>query len=168
MPRQFCRKLSYNTTKMYENIRKVASQLYLVLQHFDGRLFPSSKESVSDEERRVRPTTTKTFKNISRVEQVLKRDCRVSCRVIWESTGILKTIIVQHILKDDLKKRIAYEPLTKQESVARVRPKSQCVKKLCYHKQKMKTVPRSCFSIVKEWYTKNLLQNPKWSLKTFT
>ncbi len=38
------------------------------------------------------------------VEQVLKKDCPVGCRMIAKITGILKTT-VQYILRDNLKKR---------------------------------------------------------------
>ncbi len=67
-------------------------------------LFTSGKKFVKDEERRGSPTTTNMFENIARVEQVLKKDRPVSCKMILESIGIPKTIIVQHILRDDLKK----------------------------------------------------------------
>ncbi len=70
--------------------------------------FTRGKESVKDEEGRRRPTTTKTFENMVWVEQVLKKDCPVNCRMIMRSIRIPKTIIVQHITRDDLKKRMLY------------------------------------------------------------
>ncbi len=54
--------------------------------------------------RRRRPKTTSTFENIARVEQILKKDRRVSCRMIVESMGIPKTP-VQGVLQENLKKR---------------------------------------------------------------
>ncbi len=70
---QFCVKLSYNTTKKYENMRKafgesVVSRATIFQWH---RLFISSKKSVKDKEKRGKPATTKMFKNIAWVEQIL-------------------------------------------------------------------------------------------------
>ncbi len=70
-------------TKTFE--KRSASQLCLVQQHLDVTDYSTSgKESVKDKERRGRPTTTKTFENITRVEQILKKDRRISCRMIAE------------------------------------------------------------------------------------
>ncbi len=67
-------------------------------------LFTSGRKSVKDEERRRRLTITKIFENVAQMEQILKKDHRVNCRMIVESTWMPKTI-VWHILQDDLKKR---------------------------------------------------------------
>ncbi len=61
--------------------------------------------SIEDAEWSRRPGTTKTNKNIARVAAVLKDDCCASCRMIAESTGILKKTIVHRILSDDQKKQ---------------------------------------------------------------
>ncbi len=91
---QFCVKLGYIVTRMYENYRKAFSKstMSCVTTFWWRKLLTSSKGSVKDEERRGRLTTTKTFENMM---QALKKDFRVS----W----ISKTI-VQCILQDDLKK----------------------------------------------------------------
>ncbi len=98
-------KLGYTVTKMYENIQKAfgESAVSCATFQFHG-LFTSGKKSVEDKERRGR-LATKMFENIKQVEQVLKKDCEVSCGIIVESTGILNTI-VRHILRDDLKKKL--------------------------------------------------------------
>ncbi len=62
-------------------------------------LFTSGKESVKDEERRRRPTKTKIIENIAQVEQAFKKDPPVSCRMIVENTGILKTVVQYILLK---------------------------------------------------------------------
>ncbi len=73
---QFCVKLGYKTTKTYKNVRKVldASAVPCATTFRWHRLFTSGKESIKDEERRGRPTITKTFENIAQVEQVSKND----------------------------------------------------------------------------------------------
>ncbi len=87
---QFCVKLGYNLTKMYGDIRKVfgESAVSCVTTFQWHSLFISGKESVKDEEKKGKLTITKTFENITQVEQVWKKDLRVSSRMIMESTGI--------------------------------------------------------------------------------
>ncbi len=96
-------KLSYNAIKVYENIRKALRESAVSRATYQWhRLFTNDKESVKDEKKRG-GLTTKATENIARLEQVLKKN-RVSCRMIVESTGMLKTI-VRCIVQDDLKNR---------------------------------------------------------------
>ncbi len=88
---QFHVKHGYNVIKMYKNMLKAFGKLavsHAVTFQWCG-LFKSSKESVKDEESGGMPTTTETLKNIVWVEQVLKKDHQVSCRMTAENTGIL-------------------------------------------------------------------------------
>ncbi len=63
----------------------------------------AGEESIEDAEQNGRLGTTKMDKNITWVVAVLKDNCRASCRMIVQSTGIPKTI-VHRILPKDLKK----------------------------------------------------------------
>ncbi len=80
--------------KKLENIRKTfgKSTMSRVTTFHRQGVFTSSEESVKDKERRGKPTTTKMLENIVQIEQVLKKDRRVSCRKIVESNGYQKQL----------------------------------------------------------------------------
>ncbi len=65
--------------------------------------FSEGRESIRDEEKSGRPTTTRTCENIAHIADIVKEDRRSSCRLIAEWTGIPKTI-VRLILLEDLQK----------------------------------------------------------------
>ncbi len=65
--------------------------------------FSVSWESIHDEQRNGRPTTTRTQENIAYVADILKEDRRSLCRLIAEWMGIPKTIM-QQIVCEDLQK----------------------------------------------------------------
>ncbi len=78
----------------------MVSLLYIVLQCFIGTVCFQKGESIPDEQRSGRPTTTRTCENVA---DILKEDRHTSCRLIAEWLGIPKTI-VQQILREDLQK----------------------------------------------------------------
>ncbi len=94
---RFCWKAGLNTTKKFEMIQKVYGESAV------HNVFSEGRESIPDEQRSRRPTTTRTRKNIARIADILKEDCRSLCRLITERMGIPKTI-VQQILREDLQK----------------------------------------------------------------
>ncbi len=80
-------------TKTFENV----GQLNWILCNISmASAIQKSQGSVEEKERSGRPTT-KMIENIPQAEQILKKDFRVSCRMIMESTWIRK-IIVQRTL----------------------------------------------------------------------
>ncbi len=63
--------------------------------------FSEWRESIRDEQRSGRPTMIRTRENTAHIADILKEDCRSSCRLIAEQMGIPKTIVPQ-ILREDL------------------------------------------------------------------
>ncbi len=59
---------------------------------------------ICDEQRSGRPTTTRTYKNLARIADILREVRWSSYRLIAEWMGIPKAI-VQQILREDLQKR---------------------------------------------------------------
>ncbi len=111
---QLCVKRNYNVMKMYENIWKAFWESAVSRATFWWHwLFASGKEFVKDDERRGRTTIIKTFKNIAWVEQVLKKDCRVNCRMIVENTGHWKQLFdpFYRMIKKESYARVLYHML---------------------------------------------------------
>ncbi len=111
---RFCRKASFNATKTFEMIQKVygESAVHRAAVFPWYNTFSKGRESIRDEQRSGRPTTTRTNKNIAPVANILKEDRRSLCKLIAEWTGIPKTI-VQQILHEDLqewKLRVLFVP----------------------------------------------------------
>ena len=65
--------------------------------------FRERRESVKDDERSGRPTTSRTDDNITAFDKVVKEDRKVTSRLIADTLGISKTAILW-ILIGDLKK----------------------------------------------------------------
>ena len=53
--------------------------------------FKEGRESVEDEQRAGRPSTSRTENNVARVRAVLERDRRLNVRLIAEEVGLPKT-----------------------------------------------------------------------------
>ena len=66
--------------------------------------FRDGRESVKDDERSGRPTTSRTDDNIAAVDKMVKEDRKVTSRLIADTLGIPKTVVLR-ILREDLKKR---------------------------------------------------------------
>jgi len=66
--------------------------------------FKDGRESVEDEQRTGRPSTSRTESGVVRVKAVLDRDRRLSVRLIAEELGLPKTD-VHRIFKEDLHMR---------------------------------------------------------------
>jgi hypothetical protein len=59
---------------------------------------------VKDNERSGQPTTSRTNDNIAALNKILKADRKVTSRLVADTLGILKTVVLR-ILREDLKKR---------------------------------------------------------------
>jgi len=59
---------------------------------------------VKDKECSGQPTTSRTDDNIAAIDKMIKEDRNVTSRLIADTLGILKTVVLQ-ILRDDLKKQ---------------------------------------------------------------
>jgi hypothetical protein len=66
--------------------------------------FQESRESVKDDERSDRPTTSQTDDNIAAVNKMVTEDRNVTSWLMADTLGIPK-IVVLWILREDLKKR---------------------------------------------------------------
>ena len=66
--------------------------------------FREGRESVKDDEPSCRPTTSRTDDNIATVDKMVKEDRKVTSRLIEDTLGIPKTVVLP-ILREDLKKR---------------------------------------------------------------
>jgi len=58
---------------------------------------------VKDDEGSGRPTTSRTDDNIAAVDKMVKEDRKVKSRLIADTLGITKTVVLR-ILREDLKK----------------------------------------------------------------
>ncbi len=106
---RFCWKAGFNATKTFKMIQKVYGEPvvhHATVFHWYNT-FSEGWESIHDEQRNGRLTMRRTHQNIARVADILKEDCRSSCRLTAEWMGISKTIM-QQILCEDLQKRILY------------------------------------------------------------
>ena len=66
--------------------------------------FREGRESVKNDKRSGRPTTSRTYDNIAAVDKMVKEDRRVTSRLRVDTLGIPKTVVLR-ILREDLKKR---------------------------------------------------------------
>jgi hypothetical protein len=66
--------------------------------------FREGRESVKDDENSVRPTTSRTDDNNAAIYKMVKEDRNVTSRLIADTIGIPKTVILR-VLREDLKKR---------------------------------------------------------------
>jgi hypothetical protein len=65
--------------------------------------FQEGRESVKDDKRRGRPTTSRTYDNIAAVAKMVEEDRNLTSRLTADKLGITKTVVLL-ILRVDLKK----------------------------------------------------------------
>src|SRR5215469_14507845 len=103
---KFCCKVDFSATKTVELIQKAYGDAALsgtTIFEWHKRL-REGRESVKDDERSGRPTTSRTDDNIAAVDKMIKEDRNVTSRLIADTLGIPKTVGLR-ILRDDFKKR---------------------------------------------------------------
>jgi len=103
---KFCCKVDFSATKTIELIQKAfgdaaLSQTTIFEWH---KQFREGRESVKDDKCSGRPTTSRTDDNIAAVEKVVKEDRKVMSRLIADTLGIPKTMVLW-ILREGLKKQ---------------------------------------------------------------
>ena len=103
---KFCVKMGKNGAETLEMLRKAygdgaMKQSQTFMWH---KRFREGRESVNDDDRSGRPSTSQTDDSVQKVRQVLDKDRRLSVRMIAEECGIPKTI-VHRILTEDLQMR---------------------------------------------------------------
>jgi transposase len=101
---KFCCKVDFSATKTVELIQKaygdaVLSRKTIFEWH---KRFREGRESLKDDERGGRPTTIRTDDTITIVNKMVKEDRKVTSRLIAETLGIPKTVVLR-ILSEDLK-----------------------------------------------------------------
>ncbi len=82
----FCWKAGFNVTKTFEIIQKVyvESAVHRATVFHWYNEFSEERESIRDEQRSGRLTTTRTCKDIARIVDILNEDRWSSCRFIAE------------------------------------------------------------------------------------
>ncbi len=77
----FCCKAGFNATKTFEMIQKVygESAVHSVTVFRWYNTLSEGRESIRDQQRSGKPTTTRTCENIANVADILRKDCRSSC-----------------------------------------------------------------------------------------
>jgi len=103
---KFCAKLRKSGSETLQLLRAaygnaVLSSVQVLRWH---KVFKDGRESVEDEQRTGRPSTSRTENNVARVKTVLDRDRRVSVRLMSEEVGLPKTD-VHRIITEDLRMR---------------------------------------------------------------
>jgi len=103
---KFCCKVDFSPTKTVELIQKgygdAALSRTTIFEWQKG--FREGRESVKDDERSGRPTTIRTDDNIAAVDKMFKEVRKVTSRLIADTLGIPKTVVLR-ILRGDFKKR---------------------------------------------------------------
>ena len=97
---KFCCKVDFLATKTVELIQKALCRTTIFEWH---KRFREGRESVKDDHRDGRPTTSRTNDNITAVDKIVKEDRKVTSWLIADTLGILKTVVLW-ILREDLKK----------------------------------------------------------------
>ena len=103
---KFCCKADCSATKTVELIQKAygdAAFSRTTIFEWHKR-FRGGRESVKYDERCGQPTTSRTDDNIAAVDKMFKEDRKVTSRLIADTLGIPKTVVIW-ILREDLKKR---------------------------------------------------------------
>jgi len=103
---KFCCKVDFSATKSVELIQKAygdaaLSRTTIFEWH---KWFWEGGESVKDDKRSGQPTTSWTDDNIAVVDKMVKEDRNVTSRLIADTLGIPKTVVLR-ILREDLKKQ---------------------------------------------------------------
>ena len=109
---KFCCKVDFSATKSVELIQKAygVPALSRTTTFEWHKSFQQCRESVKDEERSGRNTTSRTDDNIAAVKKTFKEDRKVMSQLKADELGIPKTG-VQLILKDYLKNEICAQNL---------------------------------------------------------
>jgi histone-lysine N-methyltransferase SETMAR len=97
--------VDFSATKTVELIQKacgdaVLSRTTIFEWH---KQFREGRDSVKDDERSCRPTTSQTDNNIAAVDKMVKEDQKVMSRLIIDTLSIPKTVVLW-ILREDVKK----------------------------------------------------------------
>jgi len=103
---KFCCKVSFSATKNVELIQKAFGDAALsrtTIFEWHKR-FREGRESVKDDEGSGRHTTSRTDDSIAAVDKMVKEERKVTSRLIADTLGIPKTVVLR-ILREDLKKR---------------------------------------------------------------
>ena len=96
-----CCKVDFSDTRTVELIQKAELSRTTIFEWH--KRFREGRESVKDEENSGRPTS-RTGDNIAAVYKMVKEDRKVTSRLIADTLGISKTVVLR-ILREDLKKR---------------------------------------------------------------
>ena len=102
---KFCCIVDFSATKTVELIQNAYGDAALsrtTILEWHKR-FREGRESVKDDERSGRPTTSRTDYNIAAVNKMVKEDRKITSRLIADTLGIPKTVVLR-ILREDLKK----------------------------------------------------------------
>ena len=103
---KFCCKVDFSATKSVELIQKTYCDAALsrtTIFEWHKR-FREGRESVKDDERSGRPTTSRTDDNIAAVvDKMVEEDRNVTSRLIADTLGIPNTVVLR-ILREDLEK----------------------------------------------------------------
>jgi len=101
----FCCKVDFSATETVELIQKAYCDAALsrtTIFEWHKR-FREGRESVKNDERSGRPTTRRTDYNIVAIDKMVKGDRNVTSRLIADTLGIPKTVVLR-VLREDLKK----------------------------------------------------------------
>ena len=94
---KFCCKADMSATDTLKMIQKAYGNVLLsrtTVFEWHER-FRESRESVKDDERSGRPTTTRTDDNIAAVAKMVKEDRKVTSRLIADTLNIPKTVVLR-------------------------------------------------------------------------
>jgi len=110
----FAVKSIFAATKTVELIQKVYGDAALSRKTvFEWhKRFREGRESVKDDERSGRPTTSRTYANIAAIDKMVKEDRNVTSRLIADTLSTPKTVVLR-ILREYLKKRKLSQDLSR-------------------------------------------------------
>ena len=99
---KFCVKLEKSATETLAMIQKAyekdaLSKAQVLRWH---KMFKEGRESVEDEQRTGRPSTSHTSDNADKVKAVLDSDRRLSLRLIADQVGLPKSIVHEIVTKE--------------------------------------------------------------------
>ncbi|XP_026829836.1 protein GVQW3-like [Ooceraea biroi] len=103
---KFCLKLGYNATKTLTKLQQAYSDAALsraqVFKWF--KAFSEGRESVEDESRSGRPSTSRNDENVKRIRDLVRSDRRLTVRLIADELNLNHTT-VHEILINELEMR---------------------------------------------------------------
>ena len=103
---KFCRKVDFSASKTVGLIQKAYgdaafSRTTILAWH---KWFREGRGSVKDDERSGQSTKSRNDYNIAVIDKMVKEDRKVTSRLIADTLGIPKTVVLR-ILREDFKKR---------------------------------------------------------------